>query len=350
MKKTFAALIAALVSCAALYAEQPSTRYTERIDTLGIEAWNGAVRSYNRFERIFNNYDTSYVKPVDGKFKVKLYTNDWLETYRFNFEKGGHMNMHSDLVANVGFELSYWIFSIGYDMNLNKYYNGYERHQKKFRFGLHTALINFNLFVENNNLTALVTDFNTPDIFYPDEVRFNGVRTDRWGIEAYYFLNNRKYSQPAAFDYTRLQTRSAGSFYFGVSYRDQLYRFNFSTLPDQITGNLPGELIDYTYRAHIRDFFLIPGYGFNWSLGRHWLIAVSESPLFGVRTGRVNTFNKNRFSLTNLVRLGFVYNISHLFLGLQSSLYTSRTKDPEITLWGNVITAELAVGYRFNFK
>ena len=325
-------------------------QYIGEADSLGRKAWNGAVSGYNRFERIFNDYDTAYVKPVPGKFKVKLYTHNWFENYRLNFRQGGHMNLRSDIVTNIGLELSYWIFSLGYDMNLNKYYDGYERHQKKFNFGLHTALINFDVFVENNDLTALVTSFNTPQIVYPGKVRFNGVRTDRWGIEAYYFLNNHKYSQPAAFDYTRLQTRSQGSFYFGVAYRDQTYKFDFSTLPDEITGNLPDELEDYTYRAHVRNFFLIPGYGFNWVLGKNWLIAVSESPYIGILTGRVNFFNRSRVSITNLIRLGVVCNLEKFFIGVQGSLYTSRTKDPGITMWGNVIKTELSVGYRFNLK
>lgn len=322
-------------------------RYFTVADTIGHEAWDGAVTGYNWFERIFNNYNPEYVASVPGKFKVKLYSHDWLETYRLNFHEGGHMNLRSDLVTNVGVELSYWIFSLAYDMNLNKYYDGFERHQKKFNFGLHTGLINFDVFIENNNLTALVTDFNTPSVDYPDAVRFNGVTTDRWGIEGYYFLNHRKYSQPAAFDYTRLQTRSAGSFYFGMAYREQTYKFDFSSLPDEITGNLPEELQDHTYRAKVHNFFLIPGYGFNWALGKHWLLAVSESPYIGFFFGRINYFNRSRVSLTNLLRIGAVYNMKKMFVGLQGSLYTSRTKDPGIAMWGNVIKTELSIGYRF---
>ena len=336
-----------ILSLCAFYGYARSEKYVDDMDTIGVEAWNGAVKGYNWFEHIFNNYDTTYVKPVPGRFKVKLYTNNWLENYRLNFTEGGHMNLRSDIVTNIGLELSYWIVSLSYEMNLNKYYDGYERHQKRFNLGLHTALINFDVFVENNDLTALMTSFNTPVIIYPEQVRFDGVKTDRWGIEAYYFLNNRHYSQPAAFDYTRLQTRSQGSFYFGMAYRDQKYRFDFSTLPSEITGNLPEELENYTYQAHTHDFFLIPGYGFNWVLGKHWMIAISESPFIGFRTGRVNIIEKNRFNLTNLIRVGGVYNLRRFFTGLQGSLYTNLTKDPEIAMWGNILKTELSVGYRF---
>lgn len=331
-------------------AARDEKRDEQRADSLGLEAWDGAVKGYNWFERIFNDYDTTYVKPVGGKFKVKLYTNDWFENYRLNFREGGHMNFISDLMANVGVELSYWIFSLGYDMNLNKYYDGYERHQKKFNFGIHTGLINFNVFIEKNDLSAVLNSFYTPSYNYPSTFRFNGVKTDRWGIEAYYFLNNHKYSQPAAFDYTRLQARSAGSFFFGIAYRDQQYEFDFSSFPNPIIGYLPPELENYTYKAHLKNFFLIPGYGFNWVLGKHWLLAISESPFVGIRTGRVNIIQKNKFSLTNMVRIGAVYNLNKFFLGIQGALYTSRTKDPEITMWGNEIKTEVAVGYRFNLK
>lgn len=346
MKRLIFYSLIMLISASGVCARQEN--YAQNIDSIGEVAWNGAVKSYGWFERTFNNYDTTYVKNVPGKIKAKLFTTNWLENYRLNFREGGHLNLRSDIVTNVGVELSYWNVSLSYEMNLNKYYDGYERHQKRFNLGLHTAIVYFDVFVENNDLTALVTSFNTPSVVYPEPVRFDGVRTDRWGFELYYFLNNRKYSQPAAFDYTRIQTRSQGSFYFGIAYRDQKYTFDFSSLPDGITGNLPDELENYTYRARTHDFVLIPGYGFNWVLGKHWMIAISESPYIGYRTGHVNIVNKSRINLTNLVRVGAVYNLDKFFAGLQGSLYTNMTKDPQITNWGSIIKTELSVGFRFN--
>lgn len=306
------------------------------------------IKTYNWVEKVFNTYDTAYVAGMTNDFYLTLYSKNWLEKYRLNFRQGGHMNLSSDVMTNIGLDISWRFISVGYDENLNKFFNGYERRQRSFNLTINSALLNFNFYIQNNRLTADMNSFSTPAIVYPYSVRFNGMRTNRWGLNVCYFIKNRRYSQAAAFTYTRFQTKSAGSFFIGAAFYDNKYVFDFSTLPDEVVDNLPSVMENHTYRAHLRDYFLAGGYAFNWVLSQRLMIGVSESPLIGYRSGYVNPNTQSKFSFGNYLRLSVIYNINRFFIGGQGDLYSSYVRDRDVNLVENVITFRISVGCHFS--
>lgn len=306
------------------------------------------VDTYYWGDRFFNTYDTTYVKGTGTKFNVKLTSQNWLDTYRLDFDPDGQMNMVSDLASNVGIHLTYLAVSVGYDMNVNKFFNGYERSRKRIEFNFSCALFSADLYVQDIDLTTSIRSFKVGDISLRPHEKFDGMRTKRWGIDAYYFFNNKKYSQAAAFNYSRVQLRSQGSWFLGISYCNQKYNFNFNTLPQDITDHLPPELYDKSFRADTYTYAVKGGFGYNWVPRKHWVVAVSESPMIGYCTGRINGYAKNSLNVSNLFRIGAIYNLNRFFTGVHCSVYTNFAQGQATTLTANIFTAEMAVGYRFN--
>lgn len=306
------------------------------------------VDTYYWGDRVFNTYDTAYVKGTGKKFNIKLTSQSWIDSYSLDMPEDVHMAMLSDVASNVGVHLSYLAVSVGYDMNINKFFNGYERTRKRVNFNFNCALFSADFYIQNNDLTTKIRELRTPTMKERPDIKFNGMQTDRWGLDIYYFFNNKRYSQVAAFNYTRLQIKSQGSWYLGLSYCNQKYYFDFNSLPNEIIQYLPSEFIDNTYRADTRNYAIKGGYAFNWVPRKNWLIAFSESPLIGFNTGHVNDYYRKSVAISNLLRAGVAYNYRNLFVGLQASLYTNFARGQVSTLVGNVFSAEFSVGYRFN--
>lgn len=306
------------------------------------------VNTYRWGDKFFNTYDSTYVVGTGTKFNVKFKSDSWVDFYNFKLEDDISMNMISDYTTNVGVHLSYLAVSVGYDMNVSKFFNGYEPTRQRLNFSFNCALFSADFFYHRNDVTTTITSFDNGFENLSPNVKFKGISSDMWGVDIYYFLNNKRYSQSAAFSYGKIQRRSQGSWYFGLSYWNMLYDFNFGELADALKDQLPPNWMNSTYRVNTRTYSLRAGYAYNWVLGPHWLLAISESPTIGYRYGRVNNRPKNNLALSNLLRFSVVYNRRKLFLGLVGKVYTNLIRENESTMVGNLIDLELSIGYRFN--
>lgn len=307
------------------------------------------INTYRWGDRFFNSYDSTYVVGTGSKFNVKFKTDSWGDHYLFELENDTRINMVSDASTAMGAYLTYLAVSVGYDINISRYFNGNAKSRKRFNFAFNCALFGADMYIYDNNIGTTITRFGHRGA--PDKVHipFKGLDNKAFGLDLYYFLNNKRYSQAAAFNFSKIQRRSQGSWYFGFTYLNEKYNFNFSSLDDELRQQLPGRWNDYTYHVKVKNYFLKVGYGYNWVLGRHWMIGVSESPMAGIRNGVVNDTNtRNTFGAYNVLRVSTVYNRGNLFAGIVGRLATSLIRDKESMMISNMGSLELSVGYRFN--
>ena len=306
------------------------------------------IKTYRWGDRFFNSYDSTYVVGTGTKFNVKFKTDSWVDHYLFELENGTRINMVSDASTAMGAYVTYLAVSVGYDLNISRYFNGNTKSRKRFNFAFNCALFGADLYIYDNNIGTTITRFGHRD--QPDKVHipFKGLDNKAFGLDLYYFLNNKRYSQAAAFNFSKRQRKSQGSWYFGFSYMNEKYNFNFSGLSEDLKEQLPVIWNDYSYNVTVQNYFLKVGYGYNWVMGRHWLVSISESPMFGMRKGDVNNIIKNRFGAYNVLRASSVYNRGNFFTGLVGRVYTSLIKDRESMMFSNMYSFELSVGYRFN--
>lgn len=313
---------------------------------------NFCVDVYRWGDKFFNTYDTAYVSGTNFKFNIKNRTETWGDMYRFKFDNDVSMQMRSDACTSTGFYATYLALSLGYDLNVSSWFGNKGPARNRFVFGFNCALFSAELSWISNDVSTRIKRFGTHNHIKHYDIPFTGLNTNIFSLNILYALNNKRYSRAAAFNYSKIQKRSQGSFFFGFSYWTQNFKFNFDELPDYMKQDLPTEWADYNYRYNVvnKNYSLIAGYGYNWVFAPHWLLGVAESPVFGIKDGFINSDNTSKltFSMYNQFRASVVWNNRHWFAGAILKIENGLVYDKTHTLLNTVMNGELSVGYRFN--
>ncbi len=304
------------------------------------------VNVYRWGDKFFNSYDSTYVVGTGYKFNVKAVTNTGFDQYHFELNDGRRMDMNSDPTSTIGVHLTYLAVSAGYDANINKMFGGDVISRKRYRFGFDCALLSFETFFEDNKIGANMTRFGDHKNL---DIPIDNIDIYTWGADLYYFFNNNNYSQAAAFNYSKVQKRSQGSFYAGLSYFMQSYDFNFNHLPGQMTEMLPDWWTDHHFKVKTYNYGIRIGYGYNWVFAPRWVVGASFSPTFALSRGLVNA-REEELSPSMFLRgkLSVVWNNGRWFAGITGKISTAIIPDQKTYFFGNDISATAAIGYRFN--
>ena len=307
------------------------------------------IKVYDWGDRFFNGYDSVYVDRTHTSFNVKLNSESWSDLYNFDLPDSKAIRIVSDPATSMGLSLSYLAVSVGYDINVSRYFGGPNRTRKRFNFGFNCSLFAFEYYNIHNDGDTHITRFGEKNDTEKMRIDFKGIDMHTQGFDTYVFFNQMKYSQAAAFNYGRIQKRSAGSFYAGISYFHNSYNFDFSNLPAVLLQQLPESWENYTYTVNTDNFCFRLGYGYNWVLNKHWLIGISESPVLGLQRGSITGDTRPKSaSLSNRFRLSFVWNNGHWFAGVigkadQGLIYNKRQ-----AFINSDLSFNACVGYRFN--
>lgn len=311
------------------------------------------VGVYRWGDKFFNTYDSAYVVGTGTKFNVKVTADSWLDFYRFVIpgESGSSFDdRYVDLVSrpstSIGVHLTYLAVSVGYDINLTSLFRGIKEARQRYQFGFNCALFGFEAYREINSTGTKLTRLgNSRHLNIP----YNGMQSDSWGIDVYYFLNNKRYSQSAAFSFSKIQKKSQGSFYGGLSVFAQNYDFDFSGLPPYLLSKLPEEWENNHFISKTQNYGFKLGYAYNWVFRENWLLGVSVSPTIGVKHGYTNSdTSKTGLSLYNRAQMSVVWNKDRWFAGVIGNANTAIVRDRQTTFLGSELSVTAAVGYRFN--
>lgn len=310
------------------------------------------VDVYRWGDKFFNTYDTTYVKGTGYKFNIKAKADTWGDRYWFNLPDDYEMHMRSDPCTSVGLHLTYLAVSVGYDINVSKIFGSHERARNRFTFGFNCALFSAELNWVTNNVATRIRQFGPRGDMQDYNIRFDGINTNMFSVSAYYFLNNKRYSIASAFNYSKIQRKHQGSFFFGFNYWTQSFGFDFSGLPNNIRNQLPYSWadFDYKYKASNHNYALVAGYAYNWVFFKDFVFGVSEAPNVGLKRGYINYNEKEKysFSLFNRARAALVWNKNHWFVGGVLKVDNSLIYDKDHSIINTVINGELSAGYRFN--
>lgn len=297
---------------------------------------------YKWGDRAFNSYDTAYVVGTGKNWKLIANNNNWLDSYVGEPIKGAHIALRSNVNANLGLQLSFMAVSAGLTFGVSG-----KKHSKKAEFSFTCARFAAQAYyLENNNDVTMVywkkhiSDRNTIK-------GFGGLKRKQYGLSAYYFFNNRRYAQAAAYCYSKYQKRSAGSFIAGFNLQHHEMRIALEELPQFIREQVPeGEQIP---RFIYNDYCVMLGYGYNWVLGRKWLLNATLSPYIGYRH-LINTSHEDKasaWSINGRVRAALVYNHKQFFAGAQNSLDLHRYKSKNHYFVSSLLDVTFLAGIRF---
>ena len=307
------------------------------------------VGVYRWGDKFFNSYDSTYVQGTGYKFNVKIKTESWTDAYNFRLPEEISMTMISDQSTTLGAYITYLAVSAGYDINISKLITGAERTRSRFNFGFNCSLLSVQWQYVSNDVGTTIKRIEEHGRNERTDIPFDGINTSLWSLEAYYFFNHKRYSQAAAFAFSKVQEKSQGSFYAGLSLSNNKYEFDFSSLPDPFLSYVPETWDKNAYKVSTKNYSVVLGYGYNWVFARHWLMGVSESPIIGLRRGDINSrFDSNSFALSNRFSLSVVWNNGRWFAGVSGKLDTNLIYDKDHTFIAGLLTAEGSVGYRFN--
>lgn len=305
---------------------------------------------YNWGDKAFNSYDTTYVVGTGHRWKFRIVSDNWVDSYAMSFKGlNGKMPiwMLSDIYANVGAYLQYMAVSAGYSVDIANLIGTEPVYHKKFEFGFNCARFNAEVYYQENTGGSYLRKFGKYKHGHTFKQKFPGLSLRTSGIDAYYFFNNRKYSQGASYNFSKIQKKSAGSFLAGFSYCNLDLSLDFNELPDYLEPYYTPEAREYHF--HYDSYALIFGYGYNWVITRDLLFNISAMPSVGLahchedsQEGRGNMLSLNIAGRTSLT-----YNMGNIFFSLIGKMNGHWYKSRSISLFSSIENFSANIGIRF---
>ena len=303
-------------------------------------------KTYVWGDKAFNSYDSAYVKGTGKNWKLILKSDNWLDSYIGKSFNDVKMVVNSNIVSNIGVSLSFMAVSVGYTMSISNLIHG-GKVSKKLDFSFTCARFTADAYYwENqNDVNAIYTDKNIDDERH--RFRTSGVSRKAMGLTAYYFFNNRRYAQAAAYCFSKYQKRSAGSWLAGISMQHFDVKFDLERINDEMRIFFPSQ--EATPRILYNDYCVLLGYGHNWVLGPNWLLNLTLTPYLGYRCNILPQpgQKKSDISISLRGRLGVVYNHNRFFLGLQGYADHHRFKSKDSRLVNSTLEFTALAGIRF---
>lgn len=297
-------------------------------------------------DRTFNSYDSAYVQSTGKNWKLILKSDNWADSYIGRPFKDVNLIMNSNLVSNIGVSLSFMAVSLGYSVSVTNLLHG-GKVSNKADFSFTCARFTADAYYwENRDKTNVIYTDKVADV-HRHKFKQSGISRKAMGVTAYYFLNNRRYSQSAAYCFSKYQKRSAGSWLLGVSLQHFDVKFDVEQLPEEAREYIPTQ--EDAPRILYNDYCVLFGYGQNWVLSRKWLLNLTVTPYFGYRYNHFHTDDSmaSALSINLRGRMAVVYNHKQFFMGLQGYADHHRYKTKNSRLVNSTLDFVALAGIRF---
>lgn len=308
------------------------------------------VKVYNWGDKLFNSYDSTYVVGTGKNWKVMSKSYNWMESYMmlFSAKSSDMLHIRSDIFYDLGAYVSFMAVSVGYTSKVNSWFGdaGNDRKNLNFNFTCSRLYANFDYTSTKGN--ARITHFGEYNKGRSFSHKFDDIKHKSLTGEFYYFFNNKKYSQAAAYCYSKYQLKSAGSWILGFAFNSQRIDMDFSSLPMEMQQFLPSLASDY--RFHYTDYGILGGYGHNWVLSpRKWLVNFTILPSMGYRHSYSDSTEGRKSMVSTNIRARFavVYNYRALFASLNGRFDAHLYFNSKYAFFNSTEALSLIVGARF---
>lgn len=305
------------------------------------------VDVYNWGDRTFNSYDTTYVVGTGRRWKTRVAFDGWADSYNINLDRRLPVTLISEPYLNASVNLQYMAVGISYGVDLNNLFFTKPVKHQKFEFSFNCARFNADLSYNNNaggSYVRTLGDYKRGHLF---KSYFPGLSMESLTADIYYFFNNFKYANGAAYCFSKIQKKSAGSFIVGFSYAYEDIGMDFNQLSDDLK---PYYTLDLTeFRFHYNSYSLLFGYGFNWVWNRHLLYNVSVMPSIGVIRCYEDSSDgrDSMLSLNAKGRMSLTYNNGDFFTCLIVKADGKWYKTGHLSAFTAIENFSLSVGVRF---
>lgn len=305
------------------------------------------VKVYNWADKAFNSYDTTYVVGTGRRWKVRLTSDNWLDSYSMNLEKKMRIRMMSDFYCNVGAYIQYMAVSVGYSVDFSNIFGHEKSRHKKLEFNFNCARFNIEGHYWENDGSTMIRTFGEYKNGHIVKIPFEGAKMKTFGINGYYIFNNRKFSMGAAYNFSKFQKLSAGSAIIGFNYNNLDISMDLTRLPEELKPYLTITPEDYHF--HYRSYALMSGYSFNWVINKHWLFNISAFPGIGITHAYADNVESNATIFSALLKGqgSLTYNLKDFFLSAIAKLDGNWYRSHSLSFFSSVENAQFSIGYRF---
>ena len=306
------------------------------------------VGVYNWGDKFFNSYDPDYVVGTGHRWKARLVNDNWFDSYAMNIRKSNlRLRMVGDLYSNLGAYLQYMAVSVGYSVDLNSVFGGKPTDHTRFETNFNCALFNFDLYYTKNSGGTYIrklNGYNNNRIF---KSPFPGVEMSTLGCNLYYFFNNKKYSQGAAYNFSKYQKRSAGSWIAGFNFNNLDITMDFTKLSPDLKPYFP--LSTFFFKFHYNSYCLLGGYGYNWVWHPKWIFNITAIPSIGVNLcSEDGSEGKSTLLALNILgRAALTFNHRALFAGLTAKVTGNWYTSGAYSLFNAIEYFGAVIGFRF---
>lgn len=305
------------------------------------------MKVYRWADKAFNSYDTTYVVGTGRRWKVRMLSDNWVDSYYINPGKKIPIRIMSDPYSNIGAYIQYMAVSIGYSVDMNNLFGKNPVNHQKLEYTFNCARFNIEGHYWRNSGQTFIRTFGKYNNGHLIKQPFDGVKLNDFEIYGYYFFNNKKFSMGAAYNFSKFQRKSAGSPVIGFGYNDLDVDIDLRKLPELLTPFL--EVTPENYKFHYRSYSIISGYSFNWVLNKKLLFNISAFPGVGLNITYEDNHSGSAKTLAMNIRAmaSLTYNLKDFFICGVAKLDGNWYYSGSNTLFSSVENAQLSIGFRF---
>lgn len=305
------------------------------------------VNVYNWADEFFNGTDHDYVVGTGKRWKARVVSDNWVDSYAMRLPKNMPVWMLSNVYSNLGAYIQYMAVSYGYTYDLGNLVGNSSTDHKKMEFGFNCARFNADIYYQENTGGSNIRrfgDFNDRRSF---SRRFPGLELKTFGIDAVYYFNNRRFSSGAAYNFSKFQKISQGSWLAGFSYCNLRLELDFTELPSDMIPYLTIPVKNYL--IHYDSYALVGGYSYNWVISPKWLYNITVAPSAGITRCYEDSMDGVRLmlSLNIAAKMSLTYNFGNWFVGVIGKMNGHWYKRGDFSIFSSIENFSANIGIRF---
>ncbi len=305
------------------------------------------LKVYDWGDKTFNSYNPEYVVSTNKNWKIMARNYNWMESYMMLFPNRETLHLMSDIYCDVGAYISFMAVTIGYTAKLDNLWGKGKNSRSNFNFSFQTSLFTANIDItKSHGGTKIVGLGDLKKKGMPLE--YGDVALSSLSGDAYYYFNHWKYSQAAAYCYSKYQLKSSGSPILGFAFNHQNIDLDFSDMPGDIMERFPS--LKPRYHFKYTDYNILGGYAYNWVPRRAvWLVNGTLLPSIGYKHAYAGSSDGLPHMFSTNIRMSFsvVYNHKALFLSFQGKGDLHFYFAKNYTFFNSIESLSLNVGARF---
>lgn len=302
---------------------------------------------YRWAELTFNTYDQEYVTGTGKHGKVRLMSDNWLNSYAFHLSDTPALIMQGNMYSNIGIQANYSILSISLSNDVNSLFHKSISSHKKMGFSFTCARLFVDAYYWNDRGDTYVRRFGDMNYTHRERELFHGMNFRAYGVSGLYFFNHRKFSYGAAYNLSTYQRKSAGSPIVGAMGTFYNADIDFTQLPPSVASENP-----YPYNSYHFDYnsvTILGGYTYNWVCNKHFLFNITATPGLGVTFSHKNSTSGSQrlLALAGKSGLSLSYTNRQFFASITANFHGNMFLTKETHFATGILNFQISSGVRF---